>query len=235
MTFLRSLLFNLSLILWTLLTGLVSLPVLLLSREGVLKVADIWTDGVILLLRLWCGIRHRVEGQEHVQPSVVYAVKHQSAWETIALWRILNRPVFVLKKELISIPVFGSYLKRVPHVAIDRKAGSQAMRQIIEQSRMHILDGRSIIIFPEGTRTAPGETRPYKQGVASLYEHLGATVVPVALNSGLFWRRNAFTKRSGLITVRLLPPMPQGMEREAFLKGLQGAIERESTALLKAE
>lgn len=235
MTFLRSLLFNLSLILWTLLTGLVSLPVLLLSREGVLKVADIWTDGVILLLRLWCGIRHRVEGQEHVQPGVVYAAKHQSAWETIALWRILNRPVFVLKKELISIPVFGSYLKRVPHVAIDRKAGSQAMRQIIEQSRMHILDGRSIIIFPEGTRTAPGETRPYKQGVASLYEHLSATVVPVALNSGLFWRRNAFTKRPGLITVRLLPPMPQGMEREAFLKGLQGAIERESTALLKAE
>jgi 1-acyl-sn-glycerol-3-phosphate acyltransferase len=232
MSWLRSLLFNLALILWTLIIGLFSLPVLVLFRGAIGTVADTWCEGVLRLLRLFCGIRHRVEGAEQIQPGVVYAAKHQSAWETIALWRILHRPVFVLKKELLSIPVFGTYLKRVPHVAIDRKAGSQAMRQIIEQSRMHILDGRSIIIFPEGTRTAPGETRPYKQGVASLYEHLSATVVPVALNAGLFWRRNAFTKRPGLITVRLLPPMPSGLEREAFLKTLQETIERESKALL---
>lgn len=232
MSWFRSLLFNISLVLWTLIIGVVSLPVVLVRREGILPIADVWAAVVVGLLRLFCGIRHQVEGTEHITQGVVYASKHQSAWETIALWNILHRPVFILKRELLSIPVFGAYLRIVPHVAIDRKAGSQAMRQVIEQSRMHLQEGRNIIIFPEGTRTPPGETRPYKQGVASLYEQLKVTVVPVALNSGLFWRRNAFIKRPGLITVRLLPPMAQGLERDAFLKKLQETIERESTALL---
>lgn len=232
MSWLRSLMFNITLILWTLFIGLFGLSLMLLSRHNVLRIADLWCNGVLYMLALLCGIRHQVDGEAYKDTGVVYACKHQSAWETIALWRILERPVFILKRELLSIPVFGHYLKYVPHVAIDRRAGSQAMRQIIESSRLHLLDGRSIIIFPEGTRTAPGETRPYKQGVASLYEHLNATVIPVALNSGLFWRRNAFIKRPGLITVRLLPPMQKGLERDVFLRELQETIERESTALL---
>ncbi len=232
MSWLRSFVFNLCLILWTIITGVWGLPFLLLWRKGVLVVADVWCDGVVWLLRVICGIRHQVEGAFFQGIGVVYASKHQSAWETIVLWRIFRRPVFVLKKELLSIPVFGTYLRRIPHVAIDRKAGSQAMRQIIEQSQIHLSEGRSIIIFPEGTRTAPGETRPYKQGVASLYEHLKVPVVPVALNSGLFWRRNAFIKRAGLITVRVLSPIPQGLPRSVFLAQLQEMIERESLSLL---
>jgi 1-acyl-sn-glycerol-3-phosphate acyltransferase len=232
MSWLRSLLFNISLIVWTLIVGIVSLPIVLIRPKAILRIADIWTGVVVAMLGLFCGIHHKLEGAEYIAQGVVYAAKHQSAWETIALWNILHRPVFVLKRELLSIPVFGSYLRRVPHVAVDRKAGSQAMRQVIEQSRIHLQEGRSIIIFPEGTRTAPGETRPYKQGVASLYEHLKVHVVPVALNSGLFWRRNAFIKRPGLITVRLLPPMLQGLDRDVFLKRLQETIEAESTALL---
>ena len=129
------------------------------------------------------------------------------------------------------IPIFGFYLQKIPHIAIDRKAGRHAMRKIIEQSRMHVLNGSNIIIFPEGTRTAPGHRRPYKQGVASLYEQLGAPIVPVALNSGYFWGRNAFHKHAGTITVKFLPAMPAGLEREAFLQQLQAVIETECEAM----
>lgn len=234
MRWIRSLLFNLALILWILCVGVLGLP-FIFSRPAVCWIADHWAAMVLRMLSFLCGITYRVTGEPPVKDSVVYAVKHQSAWETIALWLILQRPVFILKKELLSIPVFGWFLARVPHIAIDRKAGRKAMRYIIEQAQMHLKEGRRIVIFPEGTRTEPGDTRPYKQGVASLYEQLHATVIPVALNSGLFWRRNAFLKREGEITVRFLPAIQSGMPRDLFLQTLQETIERESRALLPRE
>ena len=236
MTRLRSLLFNACFLLWSTVMHLVTLPFLLGPPGGVYFMGWTWVRGNLLLLRLVCGLDYRVEGLENLPAEpVVIASKHQSIWETMAFCHIFDRPIFILKKELIRIPFYGWYLKRMGMISIDRDGGAKAMRQMIAEARQSLEDGKHIIIFPEGTRTAPGQRRPYHPGVVALYKQLGRPLLPVALDSGRFWPAKRFRQQPGCITVRLLPALPPGLERRDFMARLEQDIEDASRALLARE
>ena len=231
---LRSILFNLLYGIWTAGMHILCLPLLFASRRVVQKAGGIWIDGTLLLLKQVVGIDYRIVGAENLPAMpAVYAAKHQSAWETLFLSRYLNFPAFVLKKELLSIPLFGWFLKKAGMIAVDRKAGASALRSMARQATETLESGRSILIFPEGTRVAPGQTKPYQPGVAALYTHQKVPVVPVALNSGLFWGRRAFIKKPGTIVVEFLPPIPPGLDRRTLMRELETRIETAATALAR--
>ena len=233
---LRSILFNLLYALWTAGMHILCLPLLFASRGAVQAAGGIWIDGTLWLLKHVAGIDYRVTGTENLPSTpAIYASKHQSAWETLFLSRYLNFPAFVLKKELLSIPLFGWFLKRAGMIAVDRKGGASALRSMARQATETLESGRSILIFPEGTRVAPGQTKPYQPGVAALYTQQKVPVVPVALNSGLFWGRRAFIKKPGTIVVQILPPIPPGLDRKAFMRDLESRIEPAAAALARGE
>jgi 1-acyl-sn-glycerol-3-phosphate acyltransferase len=233
---LRSILFNLLYGIWTAGMHILCLPLLFASRRAVQVAGGIWIDGTLWLLKHVVGIDHRIAGAENLPAMpAVYAAKHQSAWETLFLSRYLKFPAFVLKRELLSIPLFGWFLKKAGMIAVDRKAGASALRSMARQATETLESGRSILIFPEGTRVAPGQTKTYQPGVAALYTHQKVPVVPVALNSGLFWGRRAFIKKPGTIVVEFLPPIPPGLDRKAFIRDLESRIEGAAAALAGSE
>jgi len=165
-----------------------------------------WVRFVMWAIRHVLGIGHRVEGAENIPagPCVVLA-KHQSAWETFALQTIFPLSSFVYKRELHWLPLFGWGLKLMPFVGIDRAAGKAALKQVIERGTQRLAEGYTVIVFPEGTRVAPGERREFKIGGAWLAVAAGVPVVPVALDSGECWPRRAFFKRPGTVTVSIGP------------------------------
>jgi 1-acyl-sn-glycerol-3-phosphate acyltransferase len=220
----------------TLLLGILCLPALL-SRTLSQNVAKNWAGMTLMLLKSISGISSHVRGYSYISATpVLYAVKHQSAWETFMLWHVLDRPVFVLKRALYRIPIFGWYLWRSGQIAIKRGDGKQAIASAITQAQTYIGKGRSVVIFPEGTRTRVGENVQYKSGVTYISEALGVPVVPVAINAGKFWPKSLFIKRSGNAVIEFLPAMPPaGMAKEAWLKDLKERIETASTALLAQE
>ncbi|MCZ6838281.1 MAG: lysophospholipid acyltransferase family protein [Alphaproteobacteria bacterium] len=211
---------------WTTLVGIAVLPLLLGPPPAMLAYGRFWTRGVLGILRVTAGITHQVRGR-HLLPDgpMILAVKHQSAWDTLAINLLVRDPAIVLKKELLSIPVFGWCLWRARHIAVDRQGGSAALKRMVEQTRARAAEGRPIVIYPEGTRTKPGTRRPYHPGVAALYGALDLPVVPVALNSGLFWPRRSLQMHPGTITVEYLPPIAPGHDRRRFMSELEGSIE----------
>ncbi len=226
MSLLRSLLFNILLFAWTAALVLLGLPALAAGRRGVYALARLWARGSFVLLAHVVGLRHRILGRDRLPAEpVIAAVKHQSTWDTMACALLFAEPAYVLKRELTWVPVFGWYLLRADMIAVDRRAGGGALRRMLRQARAAAADGRSVVIYPEGTRTAPGVVRPYQPGVAALYEHLNLPVVPIALNSGLFWGRRSFLKRPGVITLEILEPIQPGLDRRAFLAELHRRIE----------
>ncbi|MDJ0949524.1 MAG: lysophospholipid acyltransferase family protein [Alphaproteobacteria bacterium] len=228
MVFFRSAVFNLLFYGLTALMAIGGLPLLLGSWRVVAAYSRLWVDASLALLRWTVGIDYQVVGRERLPPGpAIFAIKHQSAWDTLAFNRILPNAAYVLKQELTYIPFYGWYLWGAGMIGIDRAAGPKALRRIVRRSQAVLDTGRSVIIFPEGTRTAPGTSVPYHPGVAALYRHLDAPVVPVALNSGLFWGRRRFLKRPGRITVSFLEPIPPGLDRDAFMAELQSRIEGE--------
>lgn len=234
MNLLRSLFFAVAKTLWTLALGLVFLPLLLCRRERAGRfVPRFWTQGVVRMARHICGIRVRIEGEEHLRSgAALYAMKHQSAFETLYLWQLLPAPVFVLKKELLRLPVFGQYLAGTPIIAIDRARGGRAVSSILAQAKEHLSQHRQIVVFPEGTRSTPGGKNPYKSGIFALYRETGLPVIPVALNTGLRWPKRRFTKTPGTVTFRFLSPIAPGLEKAEFMKLLETRIEMASAALL---
>ncbi|HYB56196.1 MAG TPA: lysophospholipid acyltransferase family protein [Alphaproteobacteria bacterium] len=233
MTALRSLLFNLAFYGWTALACVVALPMLVLPRGVLVRLARLWVRGIVLQLAVLLNLRHEVRG-ENPQPKggAIYAFKHQSAWDTLLLPLLLRDPAIVLKKELLLIPLFGWYLAKTGQIAIDRRGGAKALKRMVRAAARCIRAGRPLVIFPEGTRTAPGQHRPYLPGVAALYGQLALPVVPVALNSGLFWPRRSFLKRPGLMTVEFLPAIEPGLSRQAFLDELERRTEGACRRLL---
>ncbi len=226
MTALRSLLFNLAFYGWTALACVVALPTLALPRGVLVRLARLWARGIVLLLAALLDLRHEVRGDiPHPKGGAIYAFKHQSAWDTLLLPLLLRDPAIVLKKELILIPLFGWYLAKTGQIAIDRRGGAAALKRMVRAAKRCSQAGRPLVIFPEGTRTAAGQHRPYLPGVAALYGQLALPVVPVALNSGLFWPRRSFLKRPGLMTVEFLPAIEPGLSRQAFLDELERRTE----------
>lgn len=229
----RSILFNAAFYLNTLLWMMMLLPLLAAPRKVFMHGAKAWARSSLRLLEVIAGTKSEYRGLDRIPPGgLIVAAKHQSAWETLALVPIFEDPTFILKRELMWIPLFGWYLAKARCVPIDRRAGSQALAQMNERAREEVRAGRQILIFPEGTRKAPGARPAYKYGVAHLYENLAVPCLPVALNSGLYWPRRAMVRRPGTIRAEILEPIAPGMPREAFFPLLQSQIEAASNRLL---
>jgi len=226
MIFLRSLLFNIAFWLNILLLG-AGLPLAVCYRPFTFVIAKIWAKNSLFLLKTLCNITYKVEGREHIPATpCLFASKHQSAWDTIIFWELLPCPAFVLKRELIFFPIFGWYLILLKNIYIDRKSGASALKKMLKEAKTIIASDRQIVLFPEGTRTLPNaKSHLYQPGIAALYQNLDTTVIPVALNSGLLWRKNAFIKQPGVITIAFLPPLAPGLKSRDFLNHLQTAIE----------
>jgi 1-acyl-sn-glycerol-3-phosphate acyltransferase len=231
----RSLLFNLAFFALTAVMALAGLPVLLLTKRQGMIFGRSWAALVLKLLD-WCvGLDCELRGAEHLpRGGKIIAVKHQSAWDTLAVPVVFRNPAIVLKRELLMIPFYGWYLWKAGMIGIDRKGGATALRRLVAAGTRAAAEGRPIVIFPEGTRTEPGARHPYQPGVAALYRQLGLPLVPVAINSGLFWGRRRFLKRPGRIVMEILPAIPPGGERRAVLAELEERIEA-ATARLIAE
>ncbi len=226
MPFVRSLLFNLGYFAWTICLGVLALPALVLPKGAVFAVSRLWARGVLFLLAALVGLRHEIRGRERVPAGpVIYAVKHQSAWETIVFAILVPGFAVVYKRQLALLPFLGWYMLRADMIPIDRGGGAGALRAMLAQARKVVGQGRSIVVMPEGTRSAPGSRRPYHPGIAALYRELGLPVAPAALNSGVFWGRRSFVKSPGRITLEFLEPIQPGLDRRAFMALLEERIE----------
>jgi 1-acyl-sn-glycerol-3-phosphate acyltransferase len=232
---LRSFAFNVGWYLGSVVIAIAGAPLLLAPRRWVVAWARLWIVFILWWLRVTVGITHRVIGRENLPAGpAIFACKHQSSWETMSFTLLFDDIAIVLKRELLFIPVVGWAMARAGNIAVARGEGSAALRGMLKQAKAAIADGRSIVIFPEGTRVAPGDQRPYQVGTAALYRQLGVPVVPMALNSGLFWARRKWVKRPGTITLEILPPIAPGLSREAFMETLRERIEAATTRLVKA-
>lgn len=233
---LRSIIFNIIFYLVMVAYLLAMIPTLVLPRRSVIVMAQHWAKTNLFLLRVICGIKVEWIGLEKIpRGPLICAAKHQSLWETFALLPLFDDPIFIIKRELLWIPFFGWFAWRGGMIPVDRGKGSKALTAMTERARDEIRSGRQLVIFPEGTRRAPGAEPAYKFGVAHLYGEVGVPVLPVALNSGLFWRRRSFLRYPGTVRVMLLDPiMPGALDKTAFFQTLQDEIEG-ATATLVAE
>jgi len=159
-----------------------------------------------------CGVTLRLRGTEHIPDGpCIIAMKHQSIWESLASFSIFQRPVFIMKRELMWIPIFGWVLARLGFIPVKRGSGKMALETMIRGARQAVARDNQIIIFPGGTRSAPGSEPAYKSGVSHLYQALQIPCLPVALNSGFLWPRKRFLRPPGVITVHILPAIPPGL------------------------
>jgi len=222
----RSALFNILFIGWTIFLLSTLWLLMPIPKQNFRKAVALWPHGSFPLMRYLLGLTFEQRGLENIpNEPVIYASKHQSAWDTMYfLWHHKDN-AYVMKGELNRIPFWKWYMDKCQHVVVDRRGGTSAMREMISNTKSILADKRSVIIFPEGTRVAPGETRRYHPGIAALYSQTNATVIPVALNSGYFWGRRHFIKKPGVLTIQFLPPIPKNMERKAFMKELEIRIE----------
>jgi 1-acyl-sn-glycerol-3-phosphate acyltransferase len=208
---------------------------MLMPRGAILAVVRFWAGTNEWLMRVVCGIRVELRGVDKIPPgALLVASKHQSMWETFALFPLFPDPAFILKRELQWIPFFGWYAWKARMIPVDRGKGSQALAALSVSAREELAQGRQIIIFPEGTRRAPGAEPSYKYGVVHLYAETGVTCLPIALNSGLFWPRRSFRRYPGTIVAEILDPVPPGLDKQVFADTLKQTIET-ATARLIAE
>ena len=229
----RSILFYILLGLWTIFMGLISIPFLILPSAYLVYPAKIWIKGIFLLLKFVCKITHEIKGYNNIiSESMLIASKHQSAFETFALFYYLPNSIFIHKKQLYWIPIFGQYLLKSNMISIDRKGGAKTMRQMLRQTKEKALKGYSIIIFPEGTRKKPGARPDYKSGFIGIYKEMGSKILPVALNSGKCWPKHTFLKKPGRITIKILPTIEANIEKNKILKNLEDIIEKETNRII---
>ncbi|MBM3564762.1 MAG: 1-acyl-sn-glycerol-3-phosphate acyltransferase, partial [Alphaproteobacteria bacterium] len=203
-----------------------------LPRRTFQDAVGFWQRMVFWGLRAICGITWEARGRDRIPAGgVLFACKHQSAWDTMVFYALAADPAYVLKKELMGIPFWGWYVRKTRHVVVDRKAGMKALKDLAQRAQAFLGEGRQVVIFPQGTRVPPGVAKPYLPGVFSIYTETGAPVIPVALNSGLFWGRRSFRKHPGVITIEFLDPMPRGLERKPFSAELKRRVEEASDRL----
>lgn len=231
---LRALLFYIGLGICTVLyapLGLILYPLPLSLRYQVL--IETWTRFILWWLKCCCRLDYQLIGRENIpeRPGIVLC-KHQSAFETLVLQRLFTPQVWVLKKELLRIPLYGWGLASLGPIAIDRRAPLAASRQLLEQGCAHLARGHWVVIFPEGTRVAPGEHRPYQPGGAVLACRSGTDITPVSHNAGHLWPRNSFVKTAGTVQLVIGPPIPcQGKSARQLLAEVEQWIETTAAAL----
>lgn len=230
----RSVLFNLAFYLCLILQMIVFLPLaLFLPRRKAWFVPKFWARSSLFLQKYIAGTDFVVEGIENLpEGAFICAPKHQSFWDVYAFLSYLPDPVFILKRELMRIPLFGWYLKKMQMIPVERGSGIKALNSISGGTQEAIANGRQIMIYPEGTRRAPGAPPAYKYGVVHLYMNLGLPVVPIAHHAGLYWPRHRLMRYPGTIRCRILPAIEPGLDKDEFLKRLIAATETACDELL---
>ena len=229
----RSIFFYIFLGFWTILMGLLCLPYLILPSHYLKKPIKKWISGIFILLKYTCNITHEIQGVENIpSDSVIVASKHQSAFETFALFHYLPKALFIHKKQLFYIPIFGQYLKKINMIGIDRKGGASTMRLMLKKTKEKSMLGFSIIIFPEGTRKKPGDKPDYKSGFIGIYNKIKTQILPVAVNSGHCWPKHTFIKKSGKIIIRFLPPIQSHLSRNEVLSEVEKKIEEATNKII---
>lgn len=236
--YIRSIIFNILFFLWSAACVLLLLPTLLFPRSFYLWVVHFWTEGVYWLERIILNLKYEIRGKEHFPENecVIIASKHQSTYETLKLHRIFGDPAIVLKKELLSIPVWGQYLKKSDVIAIDRKNPDSAVESLKQGAKRMMQQHRPIIIFPQGTRVKPTETpkdKRYRIGAVRMQEATKLPIIPLALNTGMFWPKHGFLKSSGTVIFEFLPPVKPQKDQQKTLAKLEKVIEEKSNALMQ--
>lgn len=213
--------------------GLGLLPLLLISQGAAMAAIRWWAKAVLLGARLIVGIRVEFRGLEHrPDGAALVAGKHMSMLDTIAPFVVLDEPAYVLKQSLMYLPAFGWYAWRTKMVAIRREDAAKALKGMVVACRERLKDGRQIVIFPEGTRSDPGEDADYKPGVAALYRDLDVPCHLLATNSGKFWPGHGIDRRPGTVVFEFLPPIPAGLKRAELMSEMKARLEGASNALL---
>jgi 1-acyl-sn-glycerol-3-phosphate acyltransferase len=229
----RSVLYNVAFYLNLLVWMIIALPTLVMPRRYFVSIARLWGLSSLSLLKLIAGTRVHWSGLDKLPGcGCLIAAKHQSTFDTFALFAVLKDPTFILKRELMLIPVFGWFLKKADMIPVRRgRTGRDALADLSQAAKQAIAAGRQLVIFPEGTRRPPGAPPDYKSGAAHIYAATGAACVPIALNSGLYWPRRALARHPGTIRVEILDPIGPGMRPKAFLAELRTRIEEASMRL----
>lgn len=234
MVLLRSVLFFIYFALLTIVIFIGCLPALVMERHAAVHASRAWSRLTLWGLKYLAGLDYEVRGTIPAD-GVLIASKHMCLWDSLALYLVLYDPAAVLKRELLSIPFYGWYIRKAGVIAIDRGGHASALRKMAAQARAAFASGRSVLIFPEGTRKKPDTAPDYKPGVAGLYGQLDTLCVPVALNSGVFWTGwMGLVKKPGKIVLEFLEPIPPGLKRQEFMATLQDRIET-ATGRLVAE
>src|SRR5947207_8649398 len=233
--FLRSLAFNVLFYFVLVVLIIIAIPTLAMPLPALLTVAGWWARSSIFLMRVVCNIRVEFRGVEKIPKGpLIVASKHQSMWETFALLPCFEQPIFIVKRELIWIPVFGLFLIKARMISVDRGAGARALKDMTRRAAEAVRSGRQLVIFPEGTRTPVGAPPRYKPGVAQVYVGSGVSCLPVALSSGLFWPRRTFMRYPGTLVVEFLDPLPSGLTRKEFIERISTSIEHATNQLVEA-
>jgi 1-acyl-sn-glycerol-3-phosphate acyltransferase len=231
--FARSLAFIGAFYLWSAAAAIAMIPLLVAPRRWMLRATSFWARGVTGLLRWICGVRVEVRGRQHLPAgAALIAAKHQCMFDTMGPLAVFTDACYVMKKELLRIPFYGWYCWKAGMIAIDREGGAKALRKLRSDAAARLKQDRQLVVFPEGTRTAPGAAGDYKPGVAALYRDLGLPCIPMATNSGMHWPAHGYIRRPGVIVYEFLEPIAAGLQRREFTAVLEARLEAASQALL---
>lgn len=235
MALIRSLLFNTVFYVTMILYMIVGLPLLALPQRFRMMFVRVWSRYFVWLCTHLAGIKMEVRGRENLRKGpLLIAAKHQSLWETMALLQFFDDPCFILKRELIYLPLFGWYLYMTGQIPVDRRGGAKVRNELLKRTRKAILTapGRQLIMFPEGTRRPVGASPAYRSGIGHVYSALDIAVTPVAMNSGVCWPRRSLKLRPGTIIIEFLPDIPGGLHRDQFMAQLETSIETATNRLV---
>lgn len=237
MVFIRSIIFNIFFYGFTAVACIICLPAIFFPRTALMFVIRSYLRIVFWIEKYIMGLTFEVRGQEHLpkEGTFIVAAKHQSAYETLKLHYLLGDPTIVLKRELLKIPLFGLFLTKLGVIAIDRSNKEESINAIVDGAEEMKEANRAILIFPQGTRVAPhmsAKERPYKGGIAKMYGYTGLQIVPLALNSGMFWGRKSFVKRPGTVIFEFLPPIESGLPEKKVMKAVEDRLEEASIRLM---
>ena len=233
--FVRSLIYNVLFYLLLAFWVIVAIPTFLMPRWGILNIARYWARSSIWLMRVVCNTRVEYRGVDKIPAGpLIVAAKHQSMWETFALLQFFDQPLYILKRELKWIPLFGWYLIKSDMIGVVRGGGGRTLLNMARRAGEQVRRGRQLIIFPEGTRRPVDAPPRYKVGVAQVYVDCGVTCLPVALNSGLFWPRRTFMRYPGTMVIEFLDPFPPGLSRDEFIERVGTLIEDATNRLVEA-